>query len=70
MAVLSKMNKEFKKAIKDTIPVMTGYIVLGAGFGILMDANGLGFIHSVLMSVFIYAGSLLLFWSLSVQILL
>ena len=37
---------------------MAGYLVLGAGFGILMASNGFSFIHSVLMSVFIYAGSL------------
>ena len=52
------MNNIFKKAFVDTIPVMTGYLVLGAGFGILMSANGFSFIHSLLMSVFVYAGSL------------
>lgn len=52
------MKNTFKKALVDTIPVMTGYLVLGAGFGILMSANGFSFIHSFLMSVFIYAGSL------------
>lgn len=52
------MKSILKKAFVDTIPVMTGYIVLGAGFGILMTTNGFSFIHSLLMSVFIYAGSL------------
>lgn len=52
------MKNIFKKAFVDTIPVMTGYLVLGAGFGILMSANGFSFIHSLLMSVFVYAGSL------------
>lgn len=52
------MNNTFKKAFIDTIPVMTGYLVLGAGFGILMATNGFSFIHSLLMSVFTYAGSL------------
>ena len=52
------MKDKFKKAFIDTLPVMTGYLVLGAGFGILMDTNGFSFIHSLLMSVFIYAGSL------------
>ena len=37
---------------------MTGYIILGMGFGILMGTNGFSPIHSILMSVFIYAGSL------------
>lgn len=52
------MKNVIKRAFIDTIPIMTGYLVLGAGFGILMSANGFGFLHSVLMSVFIYAGSL------------
>lgn len=52
------MRDAFKKGFIDTLPVMTGYLVLGAGFGILMSTNGFSFIHSLLMSVFIYAGSL------------
>ena len=52
------MKKVLQTAFVDTIPVMTGYLVLGAGFGILMSTNGFSFIHSLLMSVFIYAGSL------------
>ena len=52
------MKETLKKAFIDTLPVMTGYLVLGAGFGILMSANGFSFIHSLLMSVFVYAGSL------------
>lgn len=52
------MKSTFKNAFVDTIPVMTGYLVLGAGFGILMSTNGFSFIHSLLMSTFIYAGSL------------
>lgn len=43
-----------KTAFRDTIPVLTGYIVLGMGFGILMHANGYGFLWSVAMSLFIY----------------
>ena len=41
-----------------TLPVMAGYIVLGIGFGILMIKNGFTITHILLMSVFIYAGSL------------
>lgn len=52
------MKEKFRKAFIDTLPIMTGYLVLGAGFGILMSTNGFSFIHSLLMSVFIYAGSL------------
>lgn len=52
------MKTKFKRAFIDTLPIMTGYLVLGAGFGILMSTNGFSFIHSLLMSVFVYAGSL------------
>ena len=52
------MKNTFKLAFIDTLPVMAGYIVLGSGFGILMANNGFSILHSLLMSVFIYAGSL------------
>lgn len=52
------MSKLVKKAIVSTIPVMTGYIVLGIGFGIILQKNGYGLIWALLMSVFIYAGSM------------
>ncbi len=47
-----------KKAFLATIPVMTGYIVLGFGFGIVLDAAGYGILPALAMSVFIYAGSM------------
>lgn len=37
---------------------MTGYIVLGFGFGIVLDAAGYGILPAIAMSVFIYAGSM------------
>lgn len=43
---------------RDTLPVMTGYLVLGIGFGMIMKTNGYGFLFSVAMSIFIYAGSM------------
>lgn len=47
-----------KKAFIDTIPVMSGYIVLGIGFGILLSTKGYGVLWGLLMSGFIYAGSM------------
>lgn len=47
-----------RAAFFDTIPVMTGYIFLGFGFGILLDQNGYGLGWALAMSVFIYAGSM------------
>lgn len=38
--------------------MLAGYIVLGAGFGMIMKANNIGAVWAVLMSVFIYAGSM------------
>ena len=53
------MKKEvLSEAFRDTVPVMTGYLVLGAGFGIIMDSHGYGFLLTVAMSLFIYAGSM------------
>lgn len=51
-------NSDVKKAFVATIPVMTGYLVLGMGFGIVLSTKGLGFIWAIAMSIFIYAGSM------------
>lgn len=50
--------KEIKKAFLATIPVMTGYLVLGIGFGIILNTKGYGVLWALAMSVFIYAGSM------------
>lgn len=52
------MKNDIKRALKDTIPVLSGYIVLGMGFGVLMQTNGYGIWWVLAMSVFIYAGSM------------
>ena len=52
------MNKTLlRAALKDTVPVLTGYLFLGAGFGILLNENGYGVGWALLMSLCIYAGS-------------
>ena len=45
-------------AFPRTIPVMTGYVFLGMAFGILLNAKGYGIFWALLMSLFIYAGSM------------
>lgn len=50
--------KTFKKAFVATVPVMAGYIVLGIGFGILLNSKGYGILWALSMSAFIYAGSM------------
>lgn len=53
------MKKSALSAVfRDTVPVMTGYLFLGFGFGILMYQNHFGFLWSIAMSLFIYAGSM------------
>jgi len=47
-----------KHALVDTLPVMAGYIVLGIGFGMLAQANDIGLIWVLAMSIFIYAGAM------------
>lgn len=47
-----------KKAFKATIPVMTGYLVLAIGFGILLKTKGYGLGWAIAMGGFIYAGSM------------
>lgn len=51
-------DRTAKTAFVDTIPVMTGYLVLGIGFGILLRTNGYGILWALAMSIFIYAGSM------------
>ncbi len=52
------MKEDIKKAFLSTVPVLAGYMVLGMGFGILLQANGYSVVWAFLMSLFIYAGSM------------
>ena len=47
----------FKSVFLDTIPVLTGYLFLGSGFGILLSESGYGIGWAFLMSLCVYAGS-------------
>lgn len=51
-------GKLWKNALAATLPVMAGYAVLGAGFGMMMHHAGFGIAFSMAMSLFIYAGSM------------
>ncbi len=50
--------KEFKQILIKTIPIMVGYIVLSIGFGIYASNAGISLLYVILMSVFVYAGSM------------
>ncbi|MBQ6893250.1 MAG: AzlC family ABC transporter permease [Clostridia bacterium] len=52
------VKNDIKKALRDTVPVLSGYIVLGMGFGILMQTKGYGIWWTLAMSTFVYAGSM------------
>ena len=47
-----------RAAFLDTVPVMTGYVFLGFGFGILLHQSGYSVLWAGAMSLFIYAGSM------------
>lgn len=49
---------QFKQIFIKTIPIMVGYIVLSIGFGIYAKNAGISLIYIILMSVFVYAGSM------------
>lgn len=53
------MNRaSLKRAFLATIPVMSGYLAIGIGFGIVVQSRGYGLLWSAAMSTFIYAGSM------------
>lgn len=50
--------KTLRLAFIHTIPVLLGYAFLGGAFGILLESKGYHFGWALLMSLFIYAGSI------------
>lgn len=56
------INKELKKAMKvafpHTIPVLTGFLVLGIAYGVLMQTKGYNAFWSVAMSAIAFCGSM------------
>lgn len=51
-------QKTIKYAFEKSLPVMAGYLVLGTGFGILLQSKGYSWIWALIMSLTIYAGSM------------
>ena len=53
------MNKKaLRRVFLDTVPVLIGYLFLGAGFGILLaEQTGKGVLWAFFMSLFMFAGS-------------
>ncbi len=51
-------KKVIKKAFKDTLPVLAGYLFLGFGFGILLQNAGFGVLWAVAMCLTLYSGTM------------
>ncbi len=50
-------KKALLQVLRDTLPVLTGYLFLGAGFGILLREKGFGIGWAACMAVCMFAGS-------------
>ena len=51
-------RRAFKAAVPYTIPICVGFLFIGMSYGFLMKSKGFSFIYPMLMSFFIYAGSM------------
>lgn len=52
------MRRALRAAFPQTIPVLTGYLVLGIAYGVLMQSKGFGALWVLLMSGVAYCGSM------------
>ena len=50
-------KRTLKKAFKDSLPILAGYLALGIGFGVLLHSKGYSFLWALLLSCTIYAGA-------------
>lgn len=51
-------RKAFKAALPYTLPICIGFLFLGMSYGFLMKSKGFSFVYPMLMSLFIFAGSM------------
>lgn len=56
--VTSRTKNTIKQSFISSLPVMAGYIVLGIGFGILLQDKGYTWPWALLMGAAVYAGSM------------
>ena len=51
-------RKALKAAFPYTLPICVGFLFLGLSYGFLMRSQGFSFVYPLLMSMFIFAGSM------------
>ncbi len=51
-------SESVRTAARDSLPVLTGYVLLGTAYGIYMHAAGFAWYYPALMAIVIYGGSL------------
>ena len=51
-------QRALRAALPLTLPVCVGFLTLGTSYGFLMHSQGLGFLLTLLSSLFVFAGSL------------
>lgn len=55
---IKKHKAALRAALPHTIPILSGFIVLGSAYGILMNSQGVPIIWTAFSSIFVYAGSM------------
>jgi len=50
--------KALRFAFPKTLPILTGFLFLGASYGLYMRSSGFSFIYPVIMATVIFGGSL------------
>lgn len=50
-------KRTFKRAFRDSLPILAGYLALGFGFGVLLESKGYSFWWAILMACTMFAGS-------------
>lgn len=54
---MGEYKKAMRRAFPYTVPVLAGYLFIGAAFGVMFADQGYNVLWAVLMSVVVYAGS-------------
>lgn len=58
MSNIHPARAALRAAFPPTIPILTGFLFLGITYGIYMKVSGFGLLHTLVMSIAVYAGSM------------